>query len=527
MIESRIDFLCDRYESALDGGLQLSIEALLEDVDRADRSELVDLLLQIDIEHRIRSGAIPEPAGYFERFAEYRESVERAIRLAFERCSLPVPEIDQQSAAVPVKAVNRPERHGGSDALTAVVIRVVEGPDSGKVLRFTGHDTFVAGRARGSNIRLASDPLLSRHHCRFEIQPPHCLVIDLNSSNGTEVNGKRIEQALVSDGDVIRIGSSKLEIEVEHEESDQAAFAITDIDPLQSQQQITEHYEERKLYAIPGYELGVQLGHGGMGAVYRGTHLATQKPVAIKIMHPALEANSSAMQRFVREASMVLSLKHKRIVDCREFGLAGDSPFLVMEFIEIESLEEVLNRSDVEDRVRIAAGVMTRVLEGLQFAHERQIVHRDLKPTNLLTFREGRKLQVKLADFGLAKNFQNAGFGDLTKSDEMFGTVAYMPPEQIINCRYAKPSCDIYSAGVCLYKMLTDQLPFQSSRIPDLIAMILDSDPIPIHEHEPQLPSEIAAIVRKALDRQPEKRFQSAAEMGQALVPFTKRSRTR
>ena len=171
----------------------------------------------------------------------------------------------------------------------------------------------------------------------------------------------------------------------------------------------------------------------------------------------------------------------------------------------------------------MAAGIMVRVLEGLEYAHAKQIVHRDLKPSNLLVFNSGRKLSVKLADFGLAKNFMNAGFSGFSTSTEMCGTIAYMPPEQIVDCRNAKPACDIYAAGVCLYHMLSDQFPHEAPNVPQQISHILHRKPTPITEHVPELPEGLSQLINRSLQREPQKRFASAEEMLKQLLPFATR----
>jgi serine/threonine-protein kinase len=191
-----------------------------------------------------------------------------------------------------------------------------------------------------------------------------------------------------------------------------------------------------------------------------------------------------------------------------------------MEYIQTFNLQEYLDTLEFQERLRVSVGIIVRTLEGLQFAHAQEIVHRDVKPTNVLVYHTGRKLQVKLADFGLAKNYIDAGFSNCSASNEICGTLAYMPPEQIINCRYAKPPCDIYATGVCLYFLISNRLPYESTQTAAQISLILNKPPTPITEYMPELPSDLVDIISKALSREPGERYRSAEALRKVLLPF-------
>jgi serine/threonine-protein kinase len=151
-------------------------------------------------------------------------------------------------------------------------------------------------------------------------------------------------------------------------------------------------------------------------------------------------------------------------------------------------------------------------------------VHRDVKPSNILSYKEGGRLHTKLADFGLAKNFQDAGLSSLSRENEIRGTLGYMPPEQIINCRYAKPPCDLYAAGACLYFFLSGTLPVAEVEGKKSIALILNRPAVPLAQRAPDVPEALARTVDRALAREPEDRFSTAEHMRLALLPFTEKS---
>ena len=241
-------------------------------------------------------------------------------------------------------------------------------------------------------------------------------------------------------------------------------------------------------------------------------------------MKPVVVTSRKAVEKFRREACIGLRLQHKRIVRFIDFGVTeGDLPYLVMEYVDAFNIREYLNSLELAERVRVAVGIVVRTLEGLQFAHSQKIVHRDVKLTNILIYRSDRKLQVKLADFGLAKNYINAGFSNCSASNEICGTLAYMPPEHIMNCRYAKPPCDIYAAGVCLYHLISNRLPYEAPQVSMQISLILNQPPTPITDHMSELPDALVGIIHKALLREPGDRYHSAEGFRKALLPFSKR----
>ena len=415
-----------------------------------------------------------------------------------------------------------------------VVLHVTEGPQSGERFEFTDHQTCIIGRSREAHIRLSDNRQFSRFHCRLEVKPPSIVVVDLGSTNGTRVNGERVETALLSDGDIVSVGDTEFRVlvEIPAAESVQLDVTLVSKEKLKASRlpandrffSADDHLNASVIPDIPGYVLERELGQGAMGTVFSARLRSTNEPVAIKVMKQLVVDNRKAVEKFRREACIGLRLQHKRIVRFIDFDITeGGLPFLVMEHINTINTREYLEKLDFPERVRVATGIVVRMLEGLQFAHAQKIVHRDVKPNNILAYLNGRKLQVKLADFGLAKNYINAGFSNCSASDELCGTLAYMPPEQIMNCRYAKPSCDIYAAGVCLYNLISSRLPFEASQTATQISLILNSKPTPINEYISDLPDPLIGIINKALSRAPADRHHSAETFRRALIPYAKR----
>jgi serine/threonine-protein kinase len=162
-------------------------------------------------------------------------------------------------------------------------------------------------------------------------------------------------------------------------------------------------------------------------------------------------------------------------------------------------------------------GIISQVLDGLGYAHEKGIVHRDLKPSNILLVRMGSNLTALIADFGLAKNFQRAGLSGMTMSGACSGTLPFMPPEQVVNFRDVKPVADIFSAGATLYVMLTGQCVYDFKEGEDQVRALLEKRIVPIRKRRVKLPEKLMDVVDRATQAEPEKRFQSVKEMKAAL----------
>lgn len=271
------------------------------------------------------------------------------------------------------------------------------------------------------------------------------------------------------------------------------------------------------------YRLDAQLGEGGVGWVFRATHLKLGSEVAIKMLQERFSESSMMRPRFIREAKALAALKHPHIVTITDFSIWDGRPYIVMELIEGQTLREVITEGPLSaERTRRVAH---RILDALAFAHERGFVHRDLKPDNVVLLDlENDKGFPKLLDFGFVK-FTDASAPTpsgstqdvLTRSGIAFGTPAYMSPEQATGGD-ADERSDIYSLGIMLYEMLTGRRPFEGT-LPEIVRAHLTA-PIPTFEERgtrARETVELRNIFTKALAKEPELRFQSAGEMRAAI----------
>ena len=261
------------------------------------------------------------------------------------------------------------------------------------------------------------------------------------------------------------------------------------------------------------YRILEPLGRGGMAQVYRAYHPQLNRYVAVKVLRSDLVEEAEFLGRFRREAQSVASLRHPNIVQVYDFDVEFDYYYMVMELLEGDTLKVRLNEYRARGE-RMPLGEILRVtldiLEGLAYAHSEGIVHRDIKPANILLTRRG---QAVVTDFGIA---QIVGGTQYTVSGALMGTLAYMAPEQGLQGRTSVQS-DIYSLGIVLYEMLTGRPPFDADT-PLAILMKHVNDPLPLPRSlDASVPEAVELIILKALAKNPDDRYQSAAEMIQAL----------
>jgi Tol biopolymer transport system component len=271
------------------------------------------------------------------------------------------------------------------------------------------------------------------------------------------------------------------------------------------------------------YEIVSLLGAGGMGDVWRARDTRLGRDVAVKVLPPRLAGDGEMRQRFEREAKVISSLSHPNICALHDVGSEGGTPYLVMELIEGESLAERLARGPLapDQAIRIAGEIGA----ALDAAHRQNVVHRDLKPANVMLTRSG----AKLLDFGLARLREHnpraalsiletaaAAEAPLTEAGTVLGTLAYMAPEQL----EGKPSdsrADVFSFGAVIYEMLTGRRAFAGETRAAVISSILTSDPPPVTSVRSTLPAALDRVVSTCLSKDPEERWQSAADVGRQL----------
>jgi serine/threonine-protein kinase len=263
-----------------------------------------------------------------------------------------------------------------------------------------------------------------------------------------------------------------------------------------------------------------EVGRGGMSIVYKGRHSMIDRMVAIKMLQSQLLNDQNSVKRFQREAQAVACINHPNVIAVYDCDIHEGQPYIVMDFLTGESLSNIIKRDNHVDFDRVIK-MFIKVTDALESAHQKGVLHRDLKSGNIMLIeQDGQKDVVKVVDFGIAKLLPSSGKQqqNLTATGEIFGSPVYMSPEQCQGLQLDARS-DIYSTGVVMYEALCGEPPLIGENIIDTMQMHVSKPPIPFPQIRPDLsiPPVLEAIVLKALEKQPDDRFQSMLELREAL----------
>ena len=267
------------------------------------------------------------------------------------------------------------------------------------------------------------------------------------------------------------------------------------------------------------YKILDKLGAGGMGEVYRAEDTTLKRQVALKVLPPEVASSQERLERFLREAESLAALDHPNIVTIHTVEESDGVQFLTMQLVEGKQLSELIPKGGMEVGDLLGCGIP--LSDALASAHKKGIVHRDLKPANVMVTDEGR---VKVLDFGLAKLHQTHSIQDstdletefLTQEGQVFGTMPYMSPEQLEG-REVDARSDIFALGAVLYEMATGERPFQGATSASLISSIMKDSPRDLDDARPELPPELSRITRQCLEKNPDRRPQTALDVRNAL----------
>ncbi len=432
-----------------------------------------------------------------------------------------------------------------------VTLRVIAGPQTGRVFTFDQHETFMIGRSEDSQFCLPHDRFFSRNHCLLEIAPPQCFLRDLGSTNGTFVNGIRVETAHLKHGDRIQGGETVLEVGVATDAP--SAGTVTSKTPQNFHQTIPSvitiqclncgilgkaeaSRPDAKLsfvcddcreklkqnpQPIPGYQMIKMLGQGGMGSVMLARAESDGRAVAIKTLLPEVAVSEQSLKRFMREIEVAASLQHPHIVSYIDHGTHNGIVYLVSEYVGGMDASKLLKHRGGKLNYMEVVKIIEQTLAALHFAHSLGFVHRDIKEQNILVDGNYPGYISKLTDFGLAKSFKQSGMSGVTMVGDVAGTIAYMPPEQIRDFKEVRPPSDIYAIGMTAYSLLTGAHALDLSPragISETVKAIFEKPIIPISQRLPEIPLRVAAVIETAIAKEVQFRWTSAGEMREALL---------
>ena len=428
-----------------------------------------------------------------------------------------------------------------------VSLNVVAGPQTGRSFTFDQHDTFMIGRSEDAQFCLPHDRFFSRHHCLLEIAPPQAFLRDLGSTNGTYVNGMRVETAHLKSGDRIQGGETVLEVEVSSGVEEGSATGDvggesmpsmvtvlclncsvpTTVEASHPQAQLSYVCDDcrEKLKAnpqpIPNYQMIRVIGQGGMGSVMLARSEKDGRAAAIKTLLPEVAVSEQSLKRFMREIEVASVLRHPHIVGYIEHGTHNGLVYLVTEFVVGMDASRLAKMKGGRLGYREVVRIIEQTLAALDFAHTQGFVHRDIKEQNILIHGEYPNSVAKLTDFGLSKSYKQTGMSGVTMVGDVAGTIAYMPPEQVRDFKDVKPPSDIYAVGMTAYSLLTgahalDIAP--KAGIAETVKAIFEKPIIPVRDRMPDVPPAVANIIETALAKHVENRWRTAGAMREALL---------
>ena len=448
-----------------------------------------------------------------------------------------------------------------------VTLTITEGKLSGRQYIFDSRTSCIIGRAKDCNIKLPDDKnhsAISRYHCLLDINPPDIRIRDFGSKNGTYVNDKKIGQRQenqtpdeaaeeiypefdLKDNDEIKLSNTVFVVYIESQPEEiiiNNFFPPTvdfDNNPTEAPNLLgyikkllgLAKAGNQNLLAIKGYDIIQLLGRGGCGEVYLAEHNTSKKIIALKVMLPQVAASEYAVNLFLRETENIKFLRHPHVVNLIDYGYSEGIFFFTMEYCQARTVENLIEQQGGKLSIDIAIAIILQVLDGLDYSHNVEIpyvklkdgsfgkgkglVHRDLKPGNIfLTYQDG-KTSAKIGDYGLAKAFDLAGLSGQSMTGTRAGTPVFIPRQQVLEFKYAKPEVDIWAAAASLYYMLTGYYPRDFSGN-DIFLAILRNKPIPIRQRDANIPPKLAEIIDLALIEEPEIYFKTAKAFKQALL---------
>lgn len=278
----------------------------------------------------------------------------------------------------------------------------------------------------------------------------------------------------------------------------------------------------QELLSLEQYTDIRELGHGGMGVVYLATNTRLDRDEVLKVVNKSQLERNGSFERFDREIRTAARLNHPNIVTAYASQQVGEVLILSMEYVAGDDLAKVVKTKGPLTIVKACYFAM-QAAKGLQHAHDRGLVHRDIKPSNLMLVREGKKLIVKILDFGLAKSTNKESLqADLTGSGHMLGTPSYMAPEQIRKSSAVDIRADIYALGCTIYTLLTGRPPFVDESIIAVLMAHTTEEPKPLHELRADVPLALSQVVAKMLAKSVQDRYQTPDDVVKALNPFVR-----
>ncbi len=392
-------------------------------------------------------------------------------------------------------------------------LRVVSGPEQGRVFNLVEGTTLSIGRGEKTDTRLA-DGAVCRLHCELRCEGGEFHLADLESVSGTFVNGEKIQEHDLKHGEEIQVGNTRLKL---------YTSAMADTHKLVEAQKSAFHPAIRADagvltgQTISHYDLGPVLARGSMGTVYKARDTRAGKDVALKVLYPEFTHDEASLKRFMLVMKTIVGMHHHNLVGHCGAGKHGETCWYAMEYVEGEPLVKVIERLGTRKMInwRYTLSMGTQLARALEALHEKHIIHRNVTPASIMI--RSKDKVPKLGDMMLARVCDATEPKAATRAGELAGNVAYMSPERTRADAEVNIRADIYSLGATLYTVLTGRPPFEGKTLVETVAKIRQDDPIPPKRYQDSIPDEFQDVVEKMLAKRPEMRHQTPGQVAKAL----------
>ncbi len=378
-------------------------------------------------------------------------------------------------------------------------LRVVSGPDQGRIFNLVEGTTLSIGRGEKTDTRL-TDGAAARLHCELRCAAGEFLLADLDSIGGTLVGGQRIEEHALKHGEEFEVGKTRMKL---------YTSAVADTQKLVEAEKSAFHrvirIDESVLTGttLSHYELGPILARGSFGTVYKARNTRDGKDVAINVLHPDFSQDEANLKRFMRVMKTAVGLRHPNLVALCGAGKQGETCWFAREYVEGESLIKVIERLGTRKMIswRYTLSLGVQIAGALEALHEKHIIHRNVAPESI-QIRSKDKV-AKLGDIMLAEVVDGTEAKTPSRPGELLGNVTYMAPERTRGDAEVNIRSDIYSLGATLYTLLTGRPPFEGKTLVETVAKIRQEDPIPPKRFQDAIPDELQDVVEKMLAKRP------------------------
>ena len=502
----RVEDASSRFRTAVQKNPNTPIQEFLEGASGTERQVLLRELLQIEIEDRSQRGQIPGQDHYESLFpdsshivASVFDSVDASVLNSAAAETVLPDQVPTEDAGVPTPETSDDRPVADSSARTSETI--IEASDLRASALAHQTETVVAG-GKGT------EPTEQKTLIDSGSATPS--TVD-SSGNQSDVDQSDVETMVpTDDGDA----------SVTMDENRIVETVVSGADSQFSRPGAPKGPVIGSGQNFGDYELLSPLGQGGMGVVYKARQKAANRLVALKIIRPDRMSSMTEVtqrrmvDRFKAEAHAAARLQHDNLVTVYDVGEIDGCHYFSMQYVEGGCLSDQISECSL-DSVQ-AAKFLEPVCRAVHAAHEKGILHRDIKPANILV--ENETLRPRIADFGLAK-LQNED-QELTRSGEAMGTPSYMPPEQFGDAASATSRSDIYSIGATLYHLLSGRPPFKAATSMATMRQVLNVEPVALRELNPEVDQDVETIVMKCLEKEPDRRFQTALEVADELKRF-------